>query len=343
MGGYFLVGGGFQDVEGSPLSHGWLTAQLTAPATDTTTTIGICNTEQIEFTLDANGNITAAPAQYIWPTNILENFTGYTFSYYYRFTGYSSDGALAWGPNYLPITSVSATDFVNSELFVGNGEQQVYVLSSPPVANSLFVYYNGVLETNYTYNLIDNTVTFTFVPDINSHIALFYYFDQTVSPVFITETPTRIGTNLFLLSETPINGTLLLYSADIDEGGLFLTIDVDYTLQGSTITLLDTYAGTLLATYQTGTGYTTSVQVTPNGVLNGYNLIFALPSVAIPQSIQLFWNGLEQSVGVDYALSSDNMTITMVQAPSTGDTLTAFYNLDAIAIDFNTFTPVNPA
>lgn len=343
---YFLVGGAFQNIEGGPLSNGWLTAELTAPGTDTTTTIGICNNYTLQFLLDSLGNISAAPAQFIWPTDLLFNFSGYTFPYFYRFTGYSVDGALAWGPNYIPVLSVTSVSFVNSELFVGNGRERVYNLTAAPVTNGLFVYYNGIMETNYSYNSIDNSVTFSFVPDSGSNVSIFYYFDQNVSPVFVNEIPSAVsGTNFeFTLSSMPVASTLMLYRSAIDSGGLLLTLDVDYDLVGQTIRFENSIGTDLLyAVYQTSTGYTTSRQITPTGSLNGVNKVYILQNPIFPQSLQLFWNGLEQTAGVDYELSGDNMTIIMVQAPSTGDNLTAFYNLDAIAIDFSTFTPTNPA
>lgn len=339
--GYFLTGGGFQDSTGSPLAKGWLTAELTAPGLDTTDTIGICNGEQIEFLLDSSGNITTLPAQYIWPTDLIDNFSNYTFQYYYRFTAYAQTGELAWGPNYLPVVSVSATDFVQSEQFVGNGAQQVYTTSAVPVANSLFVYYNGVLESNY--NLSGNTITFTFVPQSGSNIDIVYYLDQNVAPVFRQETPIFVQALTYRLTATPIASSLLLYRASIDLGGLLQTLDVDYILNGNVITLTEALDGQLFATYQTSAGFTTSRQVTPSGSINGSNRIFTLPDVALPESLQYFWNGVELTVGVDYQLSSDDMTITMVTTPNVGDYLVAFYNLNAVAIDFSTFVPLNPA
>lgn len=340
---YFLIGGGFQNVEGIPLANGWLTAELTAPATDLTTVIGICNAREIEYALDSSGNIATEPAQYIWPTDQIQNLTGYKFPYYYRFTAYSNTGALVWGPNYLPVPSTVATSFISSESFVGDGAQQVFDLTAVPIANGLFVYVNGMMETHYVYNSTDNSITLSFAPEIGANITLFYYFDQSVSPVFVSEVPHVIRNDEFSLATIPVSGTLLLYEAGVGEGGLALTLGVDYILSGNLILTAQNVSGTLLAIYQTDTNFTTSRQVTPAGSINGINTTFVLPSVAVPQSIQFFWNGLLQTSGVDYNLSLDNMTITMGQAPATGDHVLAFYNLNAVAIDFSTFFPANPA
>lgn len=64
---------------------------------------------------------------------------------------------------------------------------------------------------------------------------------------------------------------------------------------------------------------------TPSGTINGINTTFTLAFAPNPgASLLLFLNGLLQTGGgVDYTLSSS--TITFVTAPSTGDSLIAFY------------------
>lgn len=95
-----IDGGGFQDVEGNPLANGTLFFQLSAPATDTTGTIQICDGWILEAPLDANGNlIGGSEATWVWPNDQMVPST--TF---YLVWAESSSGQLSWGPNAVTIT-----------------------------------------------------------------------------------------------------------------------------------------------------------------------------------------------------------------------------------------------
>jgi hypothetical protein len=62
---------------------------------------------------------------------------------------------------------------------------------------------------------------------------------------------------------------------------------------------------------------------TPSGTVNGVNTIFTLQNIPNPAStLQLYWNGVLQTQGIDYTLSG--LTITFFVAPPTGS-LVAYY------------------
>jgi hypothetical protein len=67
---------------------------------------------------------------------------------------------------------------------------------------------------------------------------------------------------------------------------------------------------------------------TPGGKVDGTNNVFTLASPPnLPQSLQLFVNGLLANFGVDYTLNTTVMpaTVTFVKAPAAGAVMLAFY------------------
>lgn len=102
-----ITGGGFQDSAGNVIASGRLTLRLSAPATDPTSTIQICNDFECGYDLDANGNVVSGSAA--WPNDqILPSGT------YYMATVYSETGELAWGPNAVYILSTPSPFVISS-------------------------------------------------------------------------------------------------------------------------------------------------------------------------------------------------------------------------------------
>ena len=62
---------------------------------------------------------------------------------------------------------------------------------------------------------------------------------------------------------------------------------------------------------------------TPVGAVNGVNTVFTIAYAPIDGSVQVYVNGLLQSVTVDYTISSQ--TITFLVAPETGDIILVSY------------------
>lgn len=96
-----LSGGGLQDSAGNIIANGRMVFRLSAPATDSTGTIQICNDYEFEAPLDQNGNITGGDlSTFAWPNDqIIPDGT------YYMVKVYAEDGELAWGPNAVFILS----------------------------------------------------------------------------------------------------------------------------------------------------------------------------------------------------------------------------------------------
>ena len=62
----------------------------------------------------------------------------------------------------------------------------------------------------------------------------------------------------------------------------------------------------------------------PSGTINGVNVTFTLLRAPNPlQSLELFLNGVLQTQGIDYTLSTNTITFTV--APASGGALIAWY------------------
>lgn len=65
---------------------------------------------------------------------------------------------------------------------------------------------------------------------------------------------------------------------------------------------------------------------TPSGTLNGTNTTFTLSQTPFPaSSLELYRNGLVQTVGIDYTISGQTITFLGADTPISGDVLEAYY------------------
>lgn len=65
------------------------------------------------------------------------------------------------------------------------------------------------------------------------------------------------------------------------------------------------------------------VNETPSGTINGSNTAFTTGNAPVAGTVQIFLNGLLQTLTTDYTISGSN--ITYVTAPLTGDILRITY------------------
>lgn len=84
-------------------------------------------------------------------------------------------------------------------------------------------------------------------------------------------------------------------------------------------------------TVQVGATVTTSsgsfvIGETPSGAVNGSNATFTTAQNFVPESVQVFINGVSQTYGIDYYTTGTN-TIILNVAPVVGDILRLNYKL----------------
>lgn len=126
----------------------------------------------------------------------------------------------------------------------------------------------------------------------------------------------------FVLSETPIDGTLLIFLNGIEQ-----TLE-QYTLTGKTISFVEApYADDdLTVNYFYGIAPKEELL---EGDIDGENTEFLLSEIPATGTLLIFLNGVEQTLE-QYSISGKN--ITFVEAPLEGDTLSAIYFYGATGI-----------
>ena len=157
----------------------------------------------------------------------------------------------------------------------------------------------------------------------------------TASGTFVDgETPggTINGVNAtFTLANAPLPASsLALY-----RNGLMQQQGVDYTLSGSSITFLGSYApqpaDVLTASYRINVSITGVVFIdgeVPSGTINGSNTSFILSQAPNPAaSLSLYRNGVLQKANLDYTLSGTGVTFQAGLAPQPADILLASYRV----------------
>ncbi len=98
-----LLNGHFQDSEGNLLSGGYLTLVLNND--ESVDDSQICAGREITIALDAFGDAVASPGQFIWGNDVMSPVNSY-----YRVTGYTANGQIAWGPNNQQVVGTGTFD-----------------------------------------------------------------------------------------------------------------------------------------------------------------------------------------------------------------------------------------
>lgn len=130
------------------------------------------------------------------------------------------------------------------------------------------------------------------------------------------------GSNVtFQLESNPILGSERLYL-----NGLIQRRGLDYTITDNYINLLFApFPGEMLTCSYSKTTITEILNEVPVGALNGSNVIFMLNYIPVDTSEFVYLNGLLLRKGdsLDYTIS--NNTITLSEAPGSGELVTCTY------------------
>jgi hypothetical protein len=215
--------------------------------------------------------------------------------------------------------------------------------AGPNPADSLRVFYNGVLQNPTGFYAVSGTIlTLEFTPIPNSTISAalrtqpvdstilgyltqiinFFkpatrYLDSIVSdlPLFFDAPTLTVSSTTVTLPETP--ATLELY-----RNGVFQTAGVDYSISGTMVTPfnppISTDVWVAFGTYGSTTGSAPNFAdwVVPSGAVNGTNVTFTLPqSPNPPASLKLYLAGQLLSQGEDYTLSGNTITYFVPPSP----------------------------
>lgn len=137
---------------------------------------------------------------------------------------------------------------------------------------------------------------------------------------------------------SPVNGVNNVYilryepevgSVDVYYNGLFQKdgVEDDYTISGRVITFNSppVEGGKLIASYRTYSEINFIDNETPNGLINGVNVIFTLSTLPVPGSEHLYLNGLLQDSGMDLDYTIEGTIIVFNIPPPTGSIILCSY------------------
>lgn len=142
-----LTGGSFQDAEGNLLSGGYLWLKLSQD--ENVNDSEICSGVEVKILLDGYGSVIAG--QFVWGNDQMLPVNSF-----YKVTGYTANGQVAFGPNNQQVIGSGGTFDVGT--WVPN-----LVISWIPPLQSVSLEVNGVLASSQVVqNLVDSaTVAFT--------------------------------------------------------------------------------------------------------------------------------------------------------------------------------------
>ena len=149
-----LTGGSFQDSEGNLLALGTLKMELNQD--ENVTGVGqICSGIDIIIKLDANGAVVASPAQSVWGNDQMLPINSF-----YRVSGYTAAGQLAWGPNNQQVTGSGGSFDVGT--WVPN-----QIISWTPSLQNTALLTNSVLNSDQTKLNVEDTASVTWASTAN--------------------------------------------------------------------------------------------------------------------------------------------------------------------------------
>ena len=175
------------------------------------------------------------------------------------------------GKQLLTPSANNANTYPKLDLFTGDGSDTTFVLSAtPPSAGALMVFVDGVFQregSSNAWTLSGDTVTFTAAPANTAAIAVMHLAtEQSFLPTVVDRTVTNAKISLsnsnantsptkntnFSASTLTINsaGTGKTYTVDdllVYLNGVCLTPTTDYTVSGTTLTLVDNGGSALAA------------------------------------------------------------------------------------------------
>ena len=159
-----LVGGAFQDCNGSVLAYGYLTLKLSQDG-NVAGVGNICSGVTITIQLDVNGNVGSSTSpipvadQYVWANSNIS-----PINTYYKVTGYTQDGQRAFGLNN---QQVAAGATFNVGTWVPNS-----VISWFPNPQSLSLEINGVAASSQTVQNLEAGANIEITDEGNGNIQI---------------------------------------------------------------------------------------------------------------------------------------------------------------------------
>jgi hypothetical protein len=228
------------------------------------------------------------------------------------------------------ISNSDGTPFNGTVVITWNGFSTTLSGTISPLSTSARIY-NGALSVL----LVPTTTAAS-----GSYYQVVYY--STNATVMWTETwqvpPSSNSLSVAAVRVSTTTGTGSSGGTGTTTGSQYATLPISISqvtnlssslsqINSSLATLTTTVNGLTTAT-PSGIGFVDGE--TPSGTMNGTNAAFTLSQSPSPaSSLELYRNGLVQTVGVDYTLSGKAITFLTADVPVSGDVLQAYYRVSS--------------
>lgn len=229
-----LSGGAFQDVQGNALANGYLLMVLSQDAVVTdTVSKQVAAGYTARINLDSSGNVSASPAQYVWPNDVLT-----PANTFYKVSGYTANGELVWGPNSQQVLSSP------SPFNIGAWKPNISNTTGALVNTTydIGVFYPFTLASSQIMLLLAVDRTITFAANMGPSTAVCGTNPTANATLTLSQNGTPFGTIVFnTAGAATISSTLAVFNAgdklQITAPGLAdLTLaDVGIVLSGTTV------------------------------------------------------------------------------------------------------------
>ena len=226
-----LLGGTFQDCNGSVLAYGYLTLKLSQDG-NVSGVGNICSGVTITIQLDANGNVgsstspTPVADQYVWANSNIS-----PINTYYKVTGYTQEGQRAFGPNNQQVAAGATFN-------VGTWVPNSVISWFPEVQQSLLLEVNGAAASSQTVQNLEAGANITITDEGSGNIQI---AASSGGASFDGNGAYFVGPGLTDLAELYINDTVgtATFNSSANAVQVYLfQLDAEYTISKVSITSL---------------------------------------------------------------------------------------------------------
>jgi hypothetical protein len=239
------------------------------------------------------------------------------------------------------ITNSDGTPFNGTLVITWNGYSTTLSGTISPLSTSARIY-NGALSVL----LVPTTTAAT-----GSYYQVVYY--STNGTVMWTETwQVPASSNALSVAAVRASSTTGSSGGSGSTGGtgtgVYATLPISIsqvTNLSNSLSQINTALATLTATVNGLSGLPSSGTSfvdgeTPSGTIDGSNAGFTLSQTPVPaSSLELYRNGLVQTLGIDYNLNGKAITFLAADIPRAGDLLQAYYRTSATTASTGTASP----
>ena len=188
-----ITDGAFQDAAGNLLVNGCLLFVLSQDGLVNGTS-QVAAGREIMVNLDASGNVSTSPAQYLWPNDVIV-----PVNTFYTVSAYTSKGQLVWGPNSQQV--LSSPSPYNITVWVPSS---VNLLEGNVTTYDIGLFFPGQYVANQTVLLLPIERAVRFAPAFAPSVAACGVHPTSSTVFSIKKNGTQVATLTFATDGTSV-------------------------------------------------------------------------------------------------------------------------------------------